>query len=367
MAISKPDMQNIWAEAGAISVPPSAEISEGWVVEKPPFEEANFVENRQDLGIAYLFQEGISEWDSLIEYQPNSFAKYNGVIYKSSGVNTGDQPNISPLIWSVAFENFGSAQDVQDNLDTLTSAPDPFPQYALEDGAVFTVKAYGTSFSADSGLPTGNDSDVGYTFDLEGDTGVFKDGDDIVTMLNGVEKIRIKPSPVLLENSNAPVTMADLKAFWEQKVQIQVGRLFLTTEDFATPSEVATSLGYGTWVKHAEGKAIVGHSGDVTSASPDWVKTVNSTFGEYSSTLTEAQLPPHQHRFPIANISNSVATGEHSDLVATPTQYYHIPQDSAISDNGYGRKKSTFDAAGGGQAHNNVQPSIVVAIWKRVT
>jgi hypothetical protein len=367
MPISKPDMQNIWAEAGAISVPPSADISEGWVVEKPPFEEANFVENRQDTGIAYLFQEGISEWDSYTSYVANSVVKHLGVVYKSLGANTDKQPDVFPANWAIAFDSYGSADQVQQELDALILDDDPFPQYVKEAGAIFTSRAESTSFSADGGLPTGNDSDVGFTFDLEGDTGTFKDGADIVTMLNGVEKLRIKPSAVLLENSNAPVTMADLKAFWEQKVQIQVGRLFLTTENFATPAEVAASLGYGTWTKHAQGRAIVGHSGDVTSASPDWVKTVNSTFGEYSSTLTEAQLPPHQHRFPITNISNSIATGEHSDLVATPTQYYHIPQDTLISDNGYGRKKSTFDAAGGGQAHNNVQPSIVVAIWKRVT
>jgi len=352
MAISKPDMQNIWAEAGAISVPPSAEISEGWVVEKPPFEEANFVENRQDLGIAYLFQEGISEWDSLTEYQLNSFVKYNGFIYKSSGVNTGDQPNISPLVWSVAFDNFGSAQDVQDNLDTLTSTPDPFPQYALEDGAVFTVKAYGTSFSADSGLPTGNDSDVGYTFDLEGDTGVFKDGGDIVTMLNGVEKLRIKPSPVLLENSNAPVTMADLKAFWEQKVQIRVGRLFLTTENFATPSEVTASLGYGTWVKHAEGKAIVGHSGSSSSSVPDEYKTINGVFGSDTVTLGIDNIPSHKH------IMGLIATGGALDVGGGDARSF-----SATSPEENYETKFT----GGGQPFNVWQPSIIVAIWKRVT
>ncbi len=363
MPISKPDMQNIWAEAGAISVPPSADISEGWVVEKPPFEEANFVENRQDTGIAYLFQEGIGEWDSYTSYVTNSVVKHLGVVYKSLGANTDKQPDVFPANWAIAFDSYGSADQVQQELDALILDDDPFPQYVKEAGAIFTSRAESTSFSADGGLPTGNDSDVGFTFDLEGDTGTFKDGSDIVTMLNGVEKLRIKPSPVLLENSNAPVTMADLKVFWQQFVQIKVDDFLFTDKAYATPTEVNADRGYGVWVKHAEGRAIVGHSSSTSNAIPDWVKTSGTVFGSYDTTLTTENLPAHKHTTFDMYGSSSIPLIGNSSLPSTvcigtvdSAQYTANATPMQTGDAGLTSPESV----------NNVQPSIVVYIWKRV-
>lgn len=127
---TKPDMRDRWASAGNIATPTNEKIEEGWIEEIPPSEIANFIENRQDEALAYLMQQGIPEWEIGIEYQPSSFIQYAGVVYKALTINLGQQPNISPLSWTPAFDEFGSANSVQNALNTLRSEPNPFPQYA---------------------------------------------------------------------------------------------------------------------------------------------------------------------------------------------------------------------------------------------
>lgn len=44
--ISKPaDMSSIWASAGNSVAPSAAKIAQGWVVELPPYQTANFIAN----------------------------------------------------------------------------------------------------------------------------------------------------------------------------------------------------------------------------------------------------------------------------------------------------------------------------------
>ena len=350
--VIKPDMQNIWAESGSLSIIPSEEISEGWVVEKPPFEEANFIENRQDKGIAYILQQGITEWDSLTEYQPSSIIQYDGVVYKSVGVNTNKVPDVDAA-WERAFDDFGSAKAVSDRLDDIEAAADPFNQYILKE----TPEA--DYFAAS---PSG-----GHVFQESLATGMFIDNGNISFKHAGLERAKIKPSPLSDADSGSFIATLDwVRRYVEKIFQVQVGDLYLTLNNYQTPQEVTAAKGYGTWVRVAEGKALVGFNSDTSNDTPAWTKTINSVFGEYGVALTEAQLAPHQHRMPLTNVTNSITTAEHTDLTPTPSQYFHIPQDIKIGDNGYGKKKTSFDAAGGGQAHNNVQPSLVVGIWRRV-
>ena len=86
---------------------------------------------------------------------------------------------------------------------------------------------------------------------------------------------------------------------------------------------------------------------------------MGSTFGEYEHTLTLDEIPVHQHgqradsdagtnRPQVKNTSGSV------DGLRGQT-------DPATT----GKEQVQTDAAGGGQPHNNVQPSVVIAYWVR--
>lgn len=119
--IAKPSTLNIiWASTGTKVDPGVTKTNIGWVVQLPPYEYQNWVDNRQDVAIAHFNQHGIPEWDVNTEYQGNlSYTQgSNGLIYKCIRTHRGLDP-INPnnsLSWVRAFEDYGSVQVVQSAL-----------------------------------------------------------------------------------------------------------------------------------------------------------------------------------------------------------------------------------------------------------
>lgn len=122
--IVKPDLTYQWASAagGGSVAPSSGKIQTGHIVEKPNYEYMNWLQNRQDTSIAYTFQIGVPEWDSLVEYQYHanykSYVQRNGLVYKALQVGTNKDPATEAAYWALAFDNYGSAATVQTNLTT---------------------------------------------------------------------------------------------------------------------------------------------------------------------------------------------------------------------------------------------------------
>ncbi len=119
--IAKPTTLNvIWAATGTKIDPGVTKTNIGWVVQLPPYEYQNWVDNRQDQAIAHINQHGIPEWDVNTEYQASlSYTQgSNGLIYKCIQTNTGLDPTNTnnSLFWVRAFEVYGSVQSVQDQL-----------------------------------------------------------------------------------------------------------------------------------------------------------------------------------------------------------------------------------------------------------
>lgn len=98
--LNKPDMSNIWASGGAVITPSGSKIQQGWVAEIPVHQWENYIQNRQDLAIAYLWQHGIPEWDATTEYWANkSYIQHGGDIYKCLVNNTNSEPTSSNTDW----------------------------------------------------------------------------------------------------------------------------------------------------------------------------------------------------------------------------------------------------------------------------
>lgn len=119
--IVKPSgINQLWAAGGTKVDPGLQKLNIGWVVELPPYQYQNWLDNRQDTFIAHINQHGIPEWDSETEYQGNlSYTQgSNGMIYKCVTTHTNFNP-VNPLnspYWAVAFETFGSVAVVQNAL-----------------------------------------------------------------------------------------------------------------------------------------------------------------------------------------------------------------------------------------------------------
>lgn len=109
--IPKPtDVNTIWATTGSVVAPDATKVRTGWIVEIPPHEQANWVENRQDRFNAHVNQHGIPLWDSATEYQANlSYSKgSNGTVYRAVTTNS----NVNPVTdttgaWTLAFSSAG--------------------------------------------------------------------------------------------------------------------------------------------------------------------------------------------------------------------------------------------------------------------
>lgn len=105
------------------------------------------------------------------------------------------------------------------------------------------------------------------------------------------------------------------------------------------PTSPATLFG-GTWVAFAAGRVLVG----VDSTDTDFDQA-EETGGAKTHTLTEAEMPSHSHTYDWENTRGSGSNGAGDGASSFYTK--------------------TTTTAGGDQAHNNLQPYMVVYMWKR--
>jgi microcystin-dependent protein len=122
-----------------------------------------------------------------------------------------------------------------------------------------------------------------------------------------------------------------------------VGSVFIAV----VSTNPATLLGYGTWAAFAAGRVLVGL--DAGQAEFD---TVEETGGAKTHTLTAQEMPAHVHR----QQRHATTTGTLSGVTTAPDTTSSNPQAWGVVDT---------QSAGGGGAHNNLQPYVVVYMWKR--
>lgn len=120
---TKPQFNSVWASTGARLTPDSAKISQGWVVEIPPHEFDNWMQNRQDALLAHLNQLGIPQWDNTVEYQAGkSYVQgtTTGIVYKALTTHSNVNPETDiQNNWVVAFEGSGNSLLKVNNLSDV--------------------------------------------------------------------------------------------------------------------------------------------------------------------------------------------------------------------------------------------------------
>ena len=167
--------------------------------------------------------------------------------------------------------------------------------------------------------------------------------------INQVEKVE----PILggsAGNANLATKQLAENILWlreklEQNKFVKVGDIYTTTLAHASAAAVATHHGYGTWERYAEGRTLVGFS--TITDDPIEYKTMGNEFGENEETLTLAQIPNHDHTVDMH--SGSIDGATRAGTQNTSSSAANIKT----------------NAVGGGEAHNNIQPSKVVGCWLR--
>jgi microcystin-dependent protein len=99
-----------------------------------------------------------------------------------------------------------------------------------------------------------------------------------------------------------------------------------------------TTFGFGTWAAFGAGRVLVGNG------TSDQAFAAGATGGESNHTLTVPEIPAHTHSYNFNNTVGSIAAG-----------------------GGIGANTPALQtgSTGGGGAHNNLQPYIVVYFWQR--
>lgn len=113
----------------------------------------------------------------------------------------------------------------------------------------------------------------------------------------------------------------------------------------------ASLYGFGTWSR-IQGRVIVG----VSDSDADF--DLNDTGGAKTHTLTESEMPIHKHDA-IKYISNGRVLRLNTSSAGSNS--YHLSWAGGSSTTG---ELETSDAGGGG-AHNNMQPYISKYVWER--
>lgn len=124
-----------------------------------------------------------------------------------------------------------------------------------------------------------------------------------------------------------------------------VGSIYMSAT-ISTASLVNATLG-GTWVSWGAGRVPVG----VNSSDSDF-STVEKAGGEKTHTLTTNEMPSHTHK--VINYTNGYTGGSQSGSKTVLTGTANQSDIDAAK------------AAGGGAAHNNLQPYITCYMYKRV-
>lgn len=184
-----------------------------------------------------------------------------------------------------------------------------------------------------------------------------------------------------------------LDALWKllNQRQYPIGEIF-TTRQSGNPSAI---LGFGTWVRHGSGRVMV----SLDEAEPAF-NTVDKTGGAATHTLTLNEIPGHTHSVtPPSTATSSNGSHAHYLVAKGVTTNAAILSTQAIAERGLNIAGDNYDyfmggtaskapdaglssnegahthtlnisefasgSSGNGQSHNNLQPFIVVNVWRR--
>ena len=143
-------------------------------------------------------------------------------------------------------------------------------------------------------------------------------------------------------------TSESIKAYVDGAVSVTgaypVGSIYINASDSRDPSVI---FGFVTWAPFGAGRVPVGiDSTDNDFDAAGVGNNTNAKEGSKTHTLQETEIPNHSHS--LGSFGNNSNGGGFT-----------------ASSNSSNQNSRTTGTAGGGESHNNLQPYVVVYMWKR--
>jgi hypothetical protein len=177
--------------------------------------------------------------------------------------------------------------------------------------------------------------------------------DDVTIGLTSANKTEIKDLGVTNAKLAGGITRAKFSSD-ALSVAYPVGSIYMNASNSDNPS---TLLGFGTWEAFGAGKVPVGI--DATDNDFDIVGSgtnTNGTTGAKTHILATTEIPPHTHTYyKTSGLSN--AEGFDNNTTARSATGDNQTSAGNLGENG--------DGTGNASPHNNLQPYVVVHMWKR--
>lgn len=357
-----------WASSGVRNPPTQEKITYGWTgAEKPMVEHLNWIFNRIDGAIGYLLQ-GVPRWGSEVDYSTGDIVNSGGKLYVAISANS-NKPVTNTTYWKESFYSSIDGETLEDEISNIKNTDGYLNKYLKISDPATPNRVRAGSYVAKSGVPLSPNYNVGYGFStaLMGEslmTGMYLNDTTIEFRIGNTIKASVPSAvPALTDSSNNVATTDWVQRLIESKIgtidvtasRLPVGAVFICVND-QNPNAL---LGYGTWVRFAEGQVIVGKS--TKDTDPAWTKTTYNAFGSNGVTLLESNLPPHGH----STAGSTVAGGTESMIPRSGGQGTW----SWIF-TGVGRANTPDDTFMTSKVGNSVpvsvvQPSIVANIWRR--
>ena len=141
------------------------------------------------------------------------------------------------------------------------------------------------------------------------------------------------------------------------EVVYPVGSIYTST----IGTDPAVVFGFGTWIAFGAGRVPVGHN----TGDEDF-NSAEKTGGAKTHTLNISEMPGHTHIQDSHSHSIRSGYGDSGSTDSYRYQYWGGSSNSWKTGNlGAGTTTATNQSTGGGKAHNNLPPYIVVYMWKR--
>lgn len=195
--------------------------------------------------------------------------------------------------------------------------------------------------------------------ELDTKAAIVSDGTN-ATFNTGMDQAKIKTlvginEPAITTNGSEPslasgITAAEVKSLLQISLldAYPVGSIYMSV--LSTSPE---TLFGGTWVPIGAGRVLVG-----VDSNDDDFDVLEETGGHKTHTLTEDELPAHSHDV-LTRAQNRVEL--FSDAQTTIREF----RDNSAGGDGTTEETDTTEDTGNDNAHNNLQPYLVVSMWKR--